>query len=247
MARAEKKKQEKEVSINDTNPGKQMNALFSGIEQDMKEEAETLLSESKKEAERRKLYAQKQRESILSDAEERAAAQSQKIRSHILSGVNLEAKRRSLHVMDELYDEAVERARTRMREAVEKKGYENILLHLIVEAAIGLDAPAALVNASERERGIISSKVLNDAQERVKALTGREVRLVLSDEAPLAGQGVVLKSEDERIAYNNQIDTRMRRFASDIRKTIHDRLSGIVEESGSETGDPVSTDRGDEK
>jgi len=246
MAHAEKK-QGKKVHRDDGDPKEHMSALVSGIQQDMSKEAETLRSDSKKEAKRRKLYAQKQAESILNDAREKAETQAEKIRTHTLAGVNLEAKRRSLHVLDELYDEIVEKARTRMQAALEEKDYDRILLDLIVEAAIGLGAPAASVNASQREREIISRKLLDDAQQEVKTFTGKNVRLILSEDAPLLGQGIILKSEDGRIAYNNQIETRMKRMASEIRKTIHNRLSSITGDGASGTRDADSPDRGTEK
>jgi vacuolar-type H+-ATPase subunit E/Vma4 len=246
MAHAEKK-QGKKVHRDDGDPKEHMSALVSGIQQDMSKEAETMLSDSKKEAERRKLYARKQAESILNDAREKAESQAEKIRIHTLAGVNLEAKRRSLRVLDALYDEVVEKARVRMKAAIEEKGYERILLDLIVEAAIGLDAPAALVNASQREREIISRKLLDQAQKVVKTFTGKNVRLMLSDDTPLLGQGIILKSEDGRIAYNNQIETRMKRMASEIRKAIHNRLSGIMEDGASGTRSADKTDRGDEE
>jgi vacuolar-type H+-ATPase subunit E/Vma4 len=246
MAHAEKK-QGKKVHRDDGDPKEHMSALVSGIQQDMSKEAETTLSDSKKEAERRKLYAQKQAESILNDAREKAGAIAEKIRMHTLAGVNLETKRLSLHVLDELFEEIVGKARIRMKAAVDEEGYEHVLLELIVEAAIGLDAPAALVNASQREREIISRKLLDDAQKELKALTGRDVRLTLSEETPLLGQGVILKSEDGRIAYNNQIEARMKRMASEIRKTIHNRLSSIAVDGASGSQRVESTDRGAEK
>ena len=246
MAHAERK-HGKKVHRDEGDPKVHMNALVSGIQQDMSKEAETMLADSKKEAERRKLYAQKQAESILNDAREKAEKQAEKIRVHTLAGVNMVVKRRSLRVLDELYDEVVEKARVRMKAAIEEKGYERILLDLIVEAAIGLDAPAALVNASQRERKIISRKLLDKAEKEVKTFTGTNVRLILSEDAPLMGQGIILKSEDGRIAYNNQIETRMKRMATEIRKTIHTRLSGITGDGASETRNANGTDRSAEK
>jgi vacuolar-type H+-ATPase subunit E/Vma4 len=95
---------------------------------------------------------------------------------------------------------------------------------LIVEAAVGLGANSALVNATVEERALIDESLLEEAKKRVKELTGRDVELRLSTEQPLSRQGVVLTAIDGKTAYNNQVEMRFLRFYPRIRKHIYKKL-----------------------
>lgn len=201
-----------------------MEALVSGMEQEAQKEAEKVIAEARKEAERKIQYAERQAESILKEAASRAEAQAEKIRQQALSGVAVAAKRRSLNIQEELYREILHRAVSKLEVLVDTDSYREVLLDYIVEGAVGLDVLAARVNATEHERKMITKALLGEAEKKVKKITGRDVRLTLSDAPPLRKQGVVLTSEDNRTAYDNQVDTRLIRKAVEIRQYIQEIL-----------------------
>jgi vacuolar-type H+-ATPase subunit E/Vma4 len=93
-----------------------------------------------------------------------------------------------------------------------------------VEAAMGLSLPEAVVNASAAELALIDERLLSEVQERVSELTGRKVRLFKSKADPLVGQGVMLVGREGRLAFNNQVSTRLLRRQTEIRKKIHEIL-----------------------
>ncbi len=201
-----------------------MEALVSGMEQEAQQEADKVIAGAQKEAERKILYTERQVESILNEAAKRAEAQAEKIRQQALSGVAVEAKRRSMNIQEDMHREVLHRAVSRIEKIADIDGYREVLIGYIVEAAVGLDVSAARVNATEHERSMITRELLVEAEKRVKKVTGKNVRLTLSGEPPLRKQGVVLTSEDNRTAYDNRIDTRLMRKSEEIRQYIHERL-----------------------
>ena len=206
--------------------GNSMEALVSGMEQEAQQEADKVIAGAQKEAERKILYTERQVESILNEAAKRAEAQAEKIRQQALSGVAVEAKRRSMNIQEDMHREVLHRAVSKLEMLADIYGYREVLNGYIVEAAVGLDVSAARVNASEHERSMITKELLVEAEKRVKRVTGKNVRLTLSGEPPLKKQGVVLTSEDNRTAYDNRIDTRLIRKSEEIRQYIHERLFG---------------------
>jgi len=94
----------------------------------------------------------------------------------------------------------------------------------VVEAAIGLGADEAEVNASPDELRLIDAAFLKEARDKVKELVLRKVTVTRSASTPLLLQGIVMSSADGRTAYNNQIRTRLLRNQSAIRKLIYERL-----------------------
>ena len=201
-----------------------ISALISGIEADARAEEQRLLTEARAQADEKRQYARQKIESILTEARDKAAVQTESIRRKAVSDVELEIKRRSLQMRDALLRQILDQAEQRFASRIDEPDYATTLTNWIVEAAIGLEADAAQVNASSRERALIDAAMLERVGERVRARAGRQVTLTLSNEPPLKGQGVVLTTMDGRMAFNNQVRTRMLRKQRQIQKQIYDRL-----------------------
>jgi vacuolar-type H+-ATPase subunit E/Vma4 len=198
--------------------------LVSAMHNEAAQEVEKILSEAKKEADRKQLYAERQAESILTEARNKAEMHSKQMRQQALSGVAIEIKRRTMKIQEDVFRDIVQKAVDRIQSRAADDDFQQVLLMLIVEAAIGLDAPAARINANEKQRAMITGELLHRAERRVEALTGKDVRLSLSDQEPLRKLGVVLTAEDNKTAYDNSIDTRLVRKSTEIRQFIYDRL-----------------------
>jgi vacuolar-type H+-ATPase subunit E/Vma4 len=199
-------------------------ALISGIEADARTEEQRLLADARDQAVEKKKYAQQKIDSILNEARAKANEQAEIIKRKAISGVDLEIKRRSLQSRDAAIQEILEQVAKKLELAIDAPGYEDVLMNWITEAAIGLDADAARVNASAPERPLIDQAMLEQVREKVRSKTGKQVTLTLSDAPPLKGQGVILTTTDGRMAFNNQVRTRMLRKQRQMQKLIYDRL-----------------------
>ena len=102
--------------------------------------------------------------------------------------------------------------------------YKSVLVDWITEAAIGLDAESAQINASQKERELVDPELLAKVAKRISEHTGRQMALCLSDAEPLNAQGVVLTAADGRTAFNNQVATRMLRRQREIQTLIYNAL-----------------------
>ena len=136
----------------------------------------------------------------------------------------METRRLHLKVQDQIINQILKLIKERLKKMTGNPEYTAVLQDWIVEAAIGLNLDRASVNASEIERDKIDGQTLKRAEKELKDLTGREIRLEIASEPPLPGQGIVLTSPDKRIAYNNQVATRLFRYQSEIRKMISREL-----------------------
>jgi vacuolar-type H+-ATPase subunit E/Vma4 len=201
-------------------------ALLSGIREDASREAERVLQEAQAAAEERRKAAESQAKSILSEAQERIVKQSETLRRQAESSLRMEEKRLQLKVRERVIAGVEQQVRERLKGMIGQKGYRKALLDWIVEAAVGLNAPEASVNSSLAERDQLDEKLLREAEDRLRRLTGAKVKLHLSEGDPLVGQGIVLIAADGRVEFNNQVTTRLLRAQSDIRKVIYKELFG---------------------
>lgn len=198
--------------------------LLLGIEADIRAEKQQILDDVEKQIAEKKLYTAKQIESILKEARKQAQEKAEVVKRKITSSVGLEVKRRRLKVRDEVIREIINRVEKKIEIQMADSSYRNFLIDWITEAAIGLGAESATINASQQERQLIDEQLISDVKEKLKARTNKEVELVLSQSQPLKDQGVVLVSADERTAFNNQIKTRIIRQERIARNLINDKL-----------------------
>ncbi|MBN1837034.1 MAG: hypothetical protein JW820_14355 [Spirochaetales bacterium] len=203
--------------------------LIAGIRRDARAEAERLIDEARAAAEERVKAAEVQAAGILEEARGKAEAQAKSLHAQAVSAARMEARRTSLKVREEALRRVLQAVRERLGElagapADKDGGYRDVLLGWVVEAAIGLNVPEATVNVSAQERRFLDEKLLREAQARVEELTGRKVALTPAEGDPLVGQGVVLRSADGRLEFNNQVSTRLLRYQSEIRKLVFEAL-----------------------
>ena len=198
--------------------------LIEGIAQDAEAEGRRLVQEAEKAGAERREATGRQAEGILEEARRKAAEQAESLRRQAASTAKMQAKRIGLRVREQAARQVLERARARLEELAGTPEYRETLLGWIVEAAVGLGLPEATVNASARELPLLDERLLAEAQRRVRELAGRTVSLVKAEGEPLAGQGVVLVGRAGRLAYNNQVSTRLLRRQTEVRKMIYDGL-----------------------
>jgi vacuolar-type H+-ATPase subunit E/Vma4 len=198
--------------------------LIAGIAQDAAAEAQRLLEEASKAAQERREATENQASAILEEARRKAGEQARNLSRQIASTAKMEVKRIGLRVREQATRMVIERVRSRLAQMIGSPEYREALIGWLVEAIIGLSLPEAAVNACPAELELIDEGLLAEVQGRVLELTGRKVRLFKSDADPLVGQGVVLVGREGRLAFNNQVSTRLLRRQTQIRKIIYERL-----------------------
>jgi vacuolar-type H+-ATPase subunit E/Vma4 len=205
-------------------------ALISGIETEARAEEQQIIEEAHKKADEKRKYAEKKIESMLNDARQEAGQKAEKAKSKILSSLKLEIKRRSMYARGILMQDILNKVEKKLLTTISDTNYRSVLLSWIVEAAVGLSAESAFINASEKERMLIDDSLLSEAMEKIRAQSGRKIELKLSDGQPLNSQGIVLTAADGRTAFNNQVKTRMLRNQRKIRALIYKSILADNEE-----------------
>jgi len=198
--------------------------LISGIEADARSEEERLVKDAETQAAEKIKYARKKADSLMDEARDKATAQGERIKQKAISEAEREIKRRALRMRDTLTQDIVTRTGEKLNAMIGDPDYRTILGNWITEAAIGLGADAAQVNASAPELPLIDESLLADVRERVNVQTGKPITLTISDAEPLEPQGVVLTTVDGRMAFNNQVETRIARKRREIQMLIYNAV-----------------------
>ena len=203
---------------------KEKAALISGIEADARAEEEKIIKEAEIQVVEKRKYSEKKIESLLNDARNKAEEQAETIKKKIISAAEREVKRSSMRIRDSVMHDIMDRAEKKLSSMTGDENYRSVLVNWITEAAIGLGAEIAHINASVKERALINDHMLSEIARRIQKQTGKQITLTLSDAKPLPSQGVVLTAADGRTAFNNQVRTRMLRKQREIRTLIYNTL-----------------------
>ena len=199
-------------------------ALISSIETDAHAEEQAIIKDAEKRAAEKIQYAQKKVESILANARGKANEQVDTVKRKITSGTELEIKRRSLRVRGAVMLDILERVEKKLNSMTSDPSYRSVLINWIIEAAIGLDVDSAQVSVSSKELSLINDQLLEEVKAKIKAQVGKQMTFTLSNTVPLKSQGVVLTAVDGRVAFNNQVKTRLVRNQRKIQTLIYDAL-----------------------
>jgi vacuolar-type H+-ATPase subunit E/Vma4 len=109
----------------------------------------------------------------------------------------------------------------KMERLIETKEYRSILIKWIGEATVGLNLDEAIVNYSFKES--VDESMLKEAEQLVKKNIGRDVKLTLGNNN-LTSQGIEVTSLDKKIAYNNQVATRLLRSERQLKEFMEGQV-----------------------
>jgi len=203
---------------------KEKAALISGIEADAHAEEEKIIKEAETLAAEKRKHSEKKIESLLNEAHAKAKEQAETAKSKIIAAAEREVKRCFMLVQDSIVQDIMNKVEKKLRTMTGDRNYRSILESWIAEAAIGLGAESARINASKEERELIDDRMLSEIATKIHNQTDKQISLTLSDANPLQSQGVILTAADGRIAFNNQVRTRMLRKQREIRTMIYNTL-----------------------
>lgn len=200
--------------------------LIGGILEDAEAEAQRILNEAHKSAALRAETTRSQATAILDEARRSAAQQAETIRRQMADKIRMHQRRAALQAQEEVLSQVIEGAQTHFAAQITMPAYRETLIGWIVEAALGLDVLSASINASAAERPLLDADLLRTATATIKELTGRSVVLQVSTQPPTMLQGILLQTTEGNVEFNNYLATRLVRYQSKIRRTVHAEIFG---------------------
>jgi vacuolar-type H+-ATPase subunit E/Vma4 len=195
--------------------------LFEGILQSARSEADAIVARGARDAQAvTASYDAKIATAVEQEQKATAKRLDQIARMEESTLRNLQ-RRHEVSYSERLRSMVIDLVSQQMADLVKKPEYRNVLIGWIAEAAVGLDLPEAQVACSFREH--IDEQILHEAEALVKQATGRAVQLRLCDHV-LSSQGIEVSSLDGKIAYNNQVATRLIRHERDLKEFMEGQL-----------------------
>ncbi len=198
-------------------------AVIQGIFSEAREEAAKIRREAEEKAEKEMSEARSQCDRIRKQAEERAADLRESILVAERSAVEAELRRQALSEQEKIYSEFFIRLRNQLSTRMQADSYLETLREWIVEGAEGLGCGSVELVVSRKERHLIDDDLLRQCEKELLDQTGESVRLGIAPEDG-EGQGVFLRDDSGRLAYDNRVDARIRRARRDLVRIVAEAL-----------------------
>ena len=192
--------------------------------------SDEILSDAKRKADRARKRAEREAKKILAEAgkkadeaaertldvaRERADRQAQAT----LATVAIEVQRDLLETREREFDKLFDAARQRLADKA-RYDYPAALAALAAEAIAAMRTDDVVLALSSDDRPIATDAWLADLLRRV----GRDVKTTIAEEPASIDGGLIVRSADGRLLYDNSFAARLTRLRPDLRRELATRL-----------------------
>tara|TARA_Y100000588_G_scaffold104282_1_gene113720 strand:+ start:1615 stop:2214 length:600 start_codon:yes stop_codon:yes gene_type:complete len=165
---------------------------------------EDSLSEAKKTLNDSLPMLEDEYEAIISDGKKEA----DKIEKQIIGSADLEARNKSLLLIQESTEKVLEKAKEKVASMDRNSEYSNLIIKLLNEATAALNTTDVIVYTNSKDKDVVQSTL--------SKISGAELS---SDQIDCMG-GVKVTSKDGSMSFDNTIDARIELLKPLIRKDI---------------------------
>ena len=148
-------------------------------------------------------------EKIISDGKKEA----DKIEKQIVGSADLQARNKSLIIVQESADKVLEKAKEKISNMDRNSEYSTLITKLLTEATSALNTSDIIVFTNSKDKDVVQSAVSN--------ISGAE----LSNDAIDCMGGVKVTSKDGSMSFDNTIDARIELLKPLIRKEIAEQFN----------------------
>ena len=192
--------------------------------------ADEILADANRKAERARQRGEREAKKILGKARTQAAEAAAKIlvtaqgradrmSLALMATFETEAQRDLLDAREAELDKLFDAARARLADKA-AYGYPGVLAALAAQAIEAMGVDRVVVELAEADRHIADVAWLGQVRSRV----GRDVTIDVSDAAaPIAG-GLIVRSADGRLLYDNSFAARIERLRPELRRELATKL-----------------------
>ena len=196
------------------------------ITRDAKEKADKILEEAREKA--REVI-----DAALRMAEEVGSSEDQSLRERYdetarrrSAELEVEEQRRLTSFRSEIIEEMFKKVQDRLEEYVESEEYAKTLKSLIIEAASTLGGGELVVLVNNKDRRLVTRRILEEFSREVQELTGNETGIQLSKQTGKQLGGAVVSTTDGTANIDNTLEARIERVNEDNLLEIETILFG---------------------
>ncbi len=193
--------------------------LTEAVLSEARTESEKILAEARDSAEKVRREAQVEADQEYQVIIERANQNADRIRRQSIASAQLNARTTTLAQREKLLSKVFDAASQQLASIQQWSDYNQIAARLLREALKNLNAKDVVIHADETAQKFFTPQVLQKLSEELKM----ELRL---GEPLQKSTGVLIETSDQRLRYDNTLETRLSRMQNSLRTSVYHLLMG---------------------
>ncbi len=193
--------------------------LTEAVLSEARTESEKILAEARQSAEKVRREAQVEADQEYQVIIERANQNADRIRRQSIASAQLNARTTTLAQREKLLSKVFDAASQQLASIQQWSDYNQIAARLLREALKNLNAKDVVIHADETAQKFFTPQVLQKLSEELKM----ELRL---GEPLQKSTGVLIETSDQRLRYDNTLETRLSRMQNSLRTSVYHLLMG---------------------
>lgn len=200
--------------------------LCGRIIEDADKESQKILDKAREKVneifENNKKEIEQARAEILKTAQAKASAN----QTRILSTLNLDERKIILNAKENIFNQVIEEVNKKASGFRFAKEYPEYLKNLVIEGALVIDYKEIEIIANSLDANIFSETFMDGIRNELKNKYSRDISFEIKSDGRIKDIGVILKSKDKRIEYDNTFSARVNRVYDQIRIDILTQIFG---------------------
>jgi V/A-type H+-transporting ATPase subunit E len=199
---------------------KSLELLCSEIKKEAQKEIDSILSEAKERFLQRLNNGKEESEQIYKQIISKAQVEAELSEKKILSEVTFQIKKIELEAKEEIINEALKCVDKKKKIFSASKRYAEVLKQFIIEGVLNLEESQVKITVNNADKKIVDKKFVSAVEKELDKKYSFKTKINLNTKETIDDLGVIVKSQNERIVFDNTFNTRMKRLDNSIRGII---------------------------
>jgi vacuolar-type H+-ATPase subunit E/Vma4 len=195
-------------------------AFCERIRKDAQEEIERTLGKAELSSKKKLEEMEKRGTSLVRQATETAETQAKGLEAKAMADVALELRRTALKAQGEIVEEVLARVREKLRELKGSDDYRDFLKALAAQGIAVLGEDGCVLAPGKEDADLFTPEFVRAVEKSVGKELGRTIKVRVSPEQGVKGQGVRVYSESGTVLFDNMLESRMERLGDELRGII---------------------------
>ncbi|RPH93190.1 MAG: hypothetical protein EHM72_16575 [Calditrichaeota bacterium] len=198
----------------------QETVLIDSIKKEAHDEAQKILDSAYHVVEERRKNTDEQIKKIRADNDAKENQQVHVITQNGMRKIESLKRKQLLALKAEIVNHVVDRVKEKFDAFLSQPEFKEMIMGWTVEAALGLAESDPVLRAAASCRPFIDDAFLDQAANRYRELTGKDVTFTLAPDVITKGLGIVLESKNGKTGYNNLLENRIDRHIDTIQAIV---------------------------
>ncbi|MCK4533275.1 hypothetical protein KAU39_05765 [bacterium] len=203
---------------------KSLELLCSEIKKEAQKKIDSILFEAKERFLQRLNNGKKESEQIYKQIISKTQVEANLSEKKILSEITFQLKKIELEAKEEIINEVLKCVDKKKKIFSTSKRYSEVLKQFIIEGILNLEENQVKITVNKADKKIVDKKFISFVEKELDKKYSFKAKINLNTKETIDDLGVIVKSQNERIVFDNTFHTRMERLDDSIRGIIARKL-----------------------